>query len=943
MRDIIVAIDLETTGLNAQEDRIIEIGAVKFRGDEVIDSYRTLIDPERPIPPRVTAITGIRSQDVSGAPKIEDVLADVIRFVGDHPILGHNVGFDIEFLRQNGAPFDNPSLDTYELASVLLPTTPRYNLNALMQEMNLVVDGDFHSALTDATATAKLYTALWEKLINTLPTPALQDIVTAAQALDWRGRLPFEAALRERDSNTSSHNSDQAIAPRADAKASPGIRASADLSNVAATRVSIDDVFTANGGLARALPVYEVRDAQRDMAHAIDTALSTPQHMLIEVPPATGKSVAYLIAALRFAVQNKTRVVISTHSADRQQQLAARDIPTAITALGLDPAAVRTAVLKGRDHYLCPRRLETLRRRPPTSIEELRVLSKILVWGEGAISGDRDDVSLRGPAEYIAWGRLSAADEGCALHRCEAQMAGTCPFYRARKAAEESHLVLVTHALLMSDGVDHAEDRVLPDYTNAVLDDAHHLEDDATNALSVRLDLPTFERQLADMGTLDSGLLGDVASAVGAALEGAHRDKMLARLTMIADSLKAMAHHGANLFKVLADFVRAATNRTDYIVQVRVTAELREKAMFEPVRVVWDVLREFTSAIADVMLRLSQSLAPLADRYAIPALPDLLASTQAAARHLSAAHRLLSALIESPDANTVYWLEVTQDQPLPTIRTAPLHIGKLAEQQLWNTRRSVTLTGDTLRTGGTFDYLRDRLSVPTNAREQVIGSAIDHQLTLLYLPTDIADPQDKNHYQQGVDKAIIELATAAEGRLLALFTSYGQMRQTAQAITARLALGNISVLDQSDGTSRQALIDGFIQAEKAVMFGTKGFWEDADFPPDALAALAITRLPFAAPTEALIAARGEAYAESFMAYSVPDAIFRFRQGFERLSRARAGLPGIVIVLDKRIIGKSYGQVFIDSLPPCTIQRGTLAELADSAKRWLTTDQANESH
>src|SRR5258708_5272213 len=198
MRGVLVAIDLETTGLDPSTAQIIEIGAVKFQDNQVLDTYSTLVDPESQIPAKVTSITGITQEKLLGAPKLREVLPQIKEFVGTAPLVGHNIEFDLRFLNKAGAFEANPSVDTYELASVVLPTTPRYNLNALMQELNLLPEGDYHRALADALATARVYMALWDKLINRLPLDVLRDIVEAAQALPWKGSPAFADALRAR-------------------------------------------------------------------------------------------------------------------------------------------------------------------------------------------------------------------------------------------------------------------------------------------------------------------------------------------------------------------------------------------------------------------------------------------------------------------------------------------------------------------------------------------------------------------------------------------------------------------------------------------------------------------------------------------------------------------------------------------------------------------------
>ncbi|MHB8749818.1 MAG: ATP-dependent DNA helicase, partial [Aggregatilineales bacterium] len=592
----------------------------------------------------------------------------------------------------------------------------------------------------------------------------------------------------------------------------------------------------------------------------------------------------------------------------------------------------------------CPRRLETIRRRAPTSNEELRLLAKVLVWTAGGASGDQDDISLRGPDEYAAWNRLSAADENCALHRCELQTGGICPFYRAQQAAEAAPLVFVTHGLLLADGT--GDDSPLPHADYVLIDEAHRLEDTATFALGVRFDLASFQRQLADLGTLESGLLSDVLYIARAALGDPGSERLANRLRTVAATIRDASHHGTALFRALADVLASATNgRNDIPAQARLTADLREQSAFGAVRAVWTILREFTGTLAEVLMRLSDSMAGWRDRLAdspdaaamIQTLLDVQAGVRAGAQHLTTIHRQLAAAVETPDANVIYWLECFPDQPTPTIRTAPLRIGSVAER-VWAGRQSVVMSGAALTVSGSFDYARERLGAPTPIREVALSMPPELvQQTLIYLPEDMPEAQqEKTQHQRATERAIIELATATDGRLLALFTGYGQLRQTAQAIAPRLALGQIELFDQSDGTSLQALLDGFRAAEKAVLFGAKQFWIDVDLSPEALAVVVITRLPFAAPGDPIVAARGELVNDMFADYSLPDAILRFRQGFDRLSRARVGQRGVIVVLDKRIISKSYGRVFLESLPPCTVRRAPLADLAHAAKAWINS-------
>jgi DNA polymerase-3 subunit epsilon/ATP-dependent DNA helicase DinG len=264
---------------------------------------------------------------------------------------------------------------------------------------------------------------------------------------------------------------------------------------------------------------------------------------------------------------------------------------------------------------------------------------------------------------------------------------------------------------------------------------------------------------------------------------------------------------------------------------------------------------------------------------------------------------------------------------------APLHVGELVEKALWTEKQSVVMTSATLQTNNSFDYIRERLHAD-DVETLALGSPFNYKdSTLIYVPNDIPDPSERHRYQHAVERGIIELAAALNGRVMALFTSFTQLRETSQAISPRLALGNINVFDQSDGSSRQALLDGFRNSERAVLLGTRSFWEGVDIPGDALSALVIVRLPFAVPSDPIFAARSATYGNSFAEYALPDAILRFRQGFGRLIRTNTD-RGIVTIFDSRIVKKSYGTNFITSLPDCTVQYGSLDFLPVAAAEWL---------
>jgi DNA polymerase-3 subunit epsilon/ATP-dependent DNA helicase DinG len=257
----------------------------------------------------------------------------------------------------------------------------------------------------------------------------------------------------------------------------------------------------------------------------------------------------------------------------------------------------------------------------------------------------------------------------------------------------------------------------------------------------------------------------------------------------------------------------------------------------------------------------------------------------------------------------------------------------MMQEHIWMAKEAVVLTSATLRTNGTFEFVRDRLGAE-EVTEVVLDTPFDYKSnSLLFVPTDIPEPAEADLYQSAVERALTDLCIASQGRALVLFTSYDQLRRTASAISGPLGQVGITIYDQTDGGSRSQLLEGFVSSEQAVLMGTRSFWEGIDIPGDDLSVVVIVRLPFSVPTDPLFAARSEQYGNPFSEYALPDAILRFRQGFGRLIR-RADDRGVVVILDKRVITKSYGPQILNSLPECNFQRGRLSDLGPLVRDWL---------
>jgi DNA polymerase-3 subunit epsilon/ATP-dependent DNA helicase DinG len=933
MRGEIVAIDLETTGLDPTTDAIIEFGAVRMVGGEIVAEYSTLINPGRPIPAEITALTGISDLDFAPRgndqpekppPVLYETLPNIRSFVGDSPIIGHNVAFDLSFLYRQGLFQPNIWIDTYELASVILPCAHRYSLASLAQQLNVELP-DHHRALNDARAAALLYWKLWEKLLG-LPQSLILEIVTAAQSFEWNIRPVFEAAYQQ---TFSSHvNSLSSVAQPSLATQQTESNQSVE-APAAINLEKVRQIFKSSSKLGQSLPSYEARPQQLEMALKIAEAFNTSQHLMAEAGTGIGKSLAYLVPAALWSLATRNRVVISTNTINLQEQLLAKDIPSLQQALP-DFTAV---LLKGRGNYLCPRRLAILRRQRPSNIDELKVFAKVLVWLQESSSGDRSELNFRGHNEINAWRRFSAEEEMCSLDRCMTAEHGTCPFYRARKAAEITNLTIVNHALLLSDAVN--DNQVIPDYQHLIIDEAHHLEEAATSSLSFRTDLLTLRQRLTDLGNAHRGIFGEFLDLLKPTISPRDFARFNEYVKTIILATNAMDTHLQSFFRAFRNLYLANKDpNSEYTPQIRITGDMRNTIDFDLVQRVWSTLVEFFDGTSVAMQRLMEAIARFRNDNT-PELDDLITGFAAIARNLDEVRSELNELVTHPLDRKTYWMSLGPSDNL-SLHTAPIHVGKDLAQYIWDSKTTVVLTSATLQTDNGFDYLQKRLSAEKIECE-LLESPFDYrQATLLYIPNDMPDPNDRNRYQQAVERGLIELASALDGRTLGLFTSYTQLRQTAQTISPRLALGNIHVYDQNEASNRQMLLDSFKATEKAVLLGTRAFWEGIDLPNYVLKAIVIARLPFPVPNDPIIAARAETYRDSFRDYMLPEAILRFRQGFGRLIRTQKD-RGVVAIFDRRIMSRNYGKAFLDALPGCTVQYGTLQALPETAKKWLNGD------
>jgi DNA polymerase-3 subunit epsilon/ATP-dependent DNA helicase DinG len=926
----IVALDIETTGLDPRKDAILEIGAVRFNSKRIEDEWSSLINPGRKIPPFITQLTGITDHMVLEAPPIQKLVPELQSFVGDLPILGHNVGFDLSFLRNYGLFRTNETLDTYEIASVLLPSAGRYNLGILGQLLNIPLPAS-HRALDDARVTCAVYRSLYEIGME-LPLQLLAEIVRLGEGLEWSGYSAFYDMLRSRSKETiSGRQVKQGYSgPIFDGYINRDVSALSP--NPQQVSLDPDEVASAleiGGIFSHHFPNYEYRPQQIEMLRSVTQALSENRHLLVEAGTGTGKSMAYLLPAALWAVKNGQRVVISTNTINLQDQLINKDIPDLRAAMGINLSA---AVMKGRSNYLCPRRLENMRRRYPENADEMRVLSKVLVWLQSTISGDRNEINLNGPIERDVWMHLSAEDEGCTTENC-LKRGGICPFYRARQAALSAHILIVNHALLLADVA--TGNRVLPDYNYVIIDEAHHLEEATTNALSFRITQSMIDRTVRELGSPNSGILGKIITTIEGNIlpsDFAALNHYIQQITNLAFQFQTTSQ---GFFNSIDQFLLEQREGGDigiYAHQERILPATRTQPSWADVEAAWEESETSLGPLIDILVKLIQALGEVKEN-----LPeeeeDIITNLSTLYRRFSDMQTNLDGMIFTPRSDTIYWFEISPNGKQMSLNAAPLHIGSLMQKYLWHDKSSVILTSATLTAAGEFNYLKGRLNAD-EAYELAVGSPFDYESSvLLYIANDIPEPSDRSGHQRAIEQGILKLCIATGGKALVLFTSYDQLKRTSHSVSPFLSRNGIRVYEQGEGASANTLLENFRTDDHAVLFGTKAFWEGVDVPGEALSVLVIVKLPFDVPSDPIVAARAETFDDPFSEYSLPEAILRFRQGFGRLIRTQSD-RGVVAIFDRRIMSKRYGRLFTDSLPTCTTRIGPVGELPQLAIKWL---------
>jgi ATP-dependent DNA helicase DinG len=896
----LVALDLETTGLTPRLDRIIEVGAVRFQGDQVLATFQSLVRPEVGIPRAVQELTGIRDPDVANAPQPEQVLAQLIDFVGTSGVVAHGGNFDLSFLVDGDSQPAYALFDTLDLSRIMLPAVPSHSLPHLSRQLGLSHPHP-HRALSDADAARQLFRHLLQ-FARGFPPDLLVRMAEVADG--WPH--PIQHFLQ--DVRVAGPSGVQSLPPPA---ATPVVapRPSAPSTDPQAIRALLGP----DGPMAGLLDDYELRESQLQMTLAIAQLYARGGRLLVEAGPGTGKSLAYLVPAVHHAVASGERVVVATNTITLQEQLFSKDIPFLRSWLPFD---FKATLLKGRANYVSLRRWNRYLNAPSRRADgswfhdEVKFKLRMLVWLAQTRHGDRSEIKLNGFDELF-WLRAASTPDDCLAAHCENYKTQRCFYWNSRRAAQDADLVVTNHALLLADALHGGS--VLPAHTHLVVDEAHQLEETAVDALTQRVG----EEEVLE--SID-GALTWFRAAVGPP----------------GETVRTAA---ADVKQVVSDFFREARA----IVKERQPEIPTRPSRDDPVildatgRAAPDMvgLSALAGRVADEGRRFRRALDDAATQLPLESNPYAERELDLFVTQLQGRVDLIAEALLRPRSDRLYWVGSERRTGRPLVQAAPTTAGRELQARAFADKETVVFTSATLAVADSFDYFKRGVGLEAlSTHEMVLASPFDYlSQALLCLPTDLKDLSDIAFLDQ-VTSVVGEIAEAIDGRTLVLFTSHQQLRDVADRLRVRTSHSDLTVLAQNvDGTRRQLLAQ-FQDDPRSVLLGSSSFWEGIDVPGDALSCVVIVRLPFRVPSDPLQLARSAMLADPFGQLALPEAVLRLKQGFGRLIRRQSD-RGAVVLMDHRIANRTYGGAFLDALPRAAVHLGTCQEMAPAIAQWLT--------
>ncbi len=1011
-----IALDLETTGLHPEQDVILEVAAIKFQGHEIIDTFETFVAPGRSIPYRVQRLTGIKPGDLTAAPPFSAIARKLQNFLLDLPIVGHSIPFDVHFLQRRGLARANPLIDTFELATVLLPSLVSYNLGQVAEALGVSVPQDRHRAMVDTVLAMEVFLALRQRLAS-VDLALLNDLANLDAPRSWPLLHFFRQELRDRQEQDGLHGS--------------------------LARGSLGDRFAAQLGMdPRVLSFAVARQSQSEQATPPASAMPRPPSLLntlehlqthVEVLPeqeqsSISKGFQAARTAVRSALEQRVpllmEVTIGGHDytpallpalewltetteqatppqrlviACSTQQGARRLLETILPRLQATlHSQLPVAYLAEEGGYLCTHRWfgAALRRTSgELTAEQARGLAKLGLWAQQTLHGERSELTLL-QQENTAWSRISSGIErlpsadrraGSMYERCTYRRKGYCFVSLAEERVNAASIVVTTHGGLIDD-LSH-EQSLLAAIDYRLILDADLLEEENARWSSSDFDQTRLSGILNTVGTelpngRYQGLLALAAPSLRANGPGGlsttptiAKAELDARMLNWFQSLRQARVAVEKLFDSFAQLLEEqalqgnkgrgdASNRahagrsherSDQ--PLRLNGQIRHLGAWIETEKIWQQAAQRLQAVIDLAREAEKIIVTTQrnrHRLDIGSGEDSSVASElvAIAQQLQEQKQLVQQAMSLGESDTVYWLRMPavppfaqqtavqrhneQAQPMeiaPILYAQLIQIGPLLKRSLLKDNSCTIFAGTALSVDNSFSFVRGRFGLDNDNSSAFSVVTEHHEQTLFYMPDDVPEPNSPQ-YQRHLDESLVQLATALDGQLLALFTSHAALRSSYAAIKPLLETRGILVLGQGvDGSPRQ-LWQVFQSQERVVLLGTGSFWDGIEEITRLPACIVITRIPMPVLNDPLIAARADQYSDQLHQFTVPVAALRVRRALNRLAWSDTKRNAVVL-FDRRIISKEYGSMVLHSLPHCSQRQGAASHMSETILDWLT--------
>jgi len=878
----LIFLDLETTGRDFTTDRIMEVGGLKVSGNQVKEKIQILVNPERPIPLTIQRLTGIKEQQVQEKGKRwEEVKNEVRNFLGNFPVVCHNASFDRSFLLSQGLDLPNPFYDTCELACLLFPCLGHYSLTAILSAFGEIPQQS-HRAFSDCENTYRLWCLLLDSL-KLEHVNRLEKIKFFLKETDW----PLVEILTELIDYLKKQSKPEKIRPPDSLE---------EREETKEQLPEFSSVFAPEGFFSRVFPGYEVRPEQQQMADSVWQAFKEKKYLFLEAGTGVGKSLAYLVPALYYVKETGARVVISTNTKNLQDQLWHKEIPFLQKCF---PGSFTACLVKGRENYVCLRKLYSLSSSPlPLFPEEKKALAYLSSWVEETESGLLEEISswylTKVPVLKEMVEQIRSEKENCLSRRCPWHR--SCFYLRTRQKASEADWIVTNHALIFDPP------RWFPPFSCLVLDEAHNVEEVATEVFSREVSLQTVKRIL---DWLDEKHRFHRLKPVWAGLTREGK--------IIETSWKNIRKKLAEKVEILRKEILPAFSNCLSAVLPEKKARRIEKNQNSTE---WELFnragRDFLTAWSNLEELLTELENCLDNVF--PANYNRMELRQSVSSLRERVKKIKedgNFILKSENQQYVFWLELEgREKNNWLLKAAPLNPGEWLAS-FFQKRESVIFTSATLTVAGDFSFQLERVGAnllpESRLVTKVLGSPFDyHRCVLLGIPVDFPNfcHQQPQAFLQALTEGIFTACQVTRGKILVLFNSVERMHQIYSFLKPRLESENIMVFCQGIDGSRKHLVELMNQADQeTVLFGTKSFREGVDIAN--LTGVILEKLPFPSPEEPIVAGRIQHLLsqgkDAWNQYLLPLATMALRQAFGRLIRKKKD-KGFFLVFDARLLG-----------------------------------------